>query len=42
MDGIWTPALLNQKMQALVWKEKVWGVPWGIFWHLNELTRMIR
>jgi hypothetical protein len=33
-----TPALLNQKIQALVWKESVWGVPWGIFWHLNELT----
>lgn len=33
-----TPASLNQKIQALVWKEAVWGVPWGIFWHLNELT----
>jgi hypothetical protein len=33
-----TPAILNQKIQALVWKESVWGVPWGIFWHLNELT----
>ena len=32
------PAVLNQKIQALVWKERVWGVPWGIFWHLNELT----
>jgi hypothetical protein len=32
-----TPAALNQKIQALVWKESVWGVPWGIFWHLNEL-----
>jgi hypothetical protein len=32
------PAALNQKIQALVWKESVWGVPWGIFWHLNELT----
>jgi hypothetical protein len=32
------PAVLNQKIQALVWKEMVWGVPWGIFWHLNELT----
>jgi hypothetical protein len=32
------PAVLNQKIQALVWKEEVWGVPWGIFWHLNELT----
>jgi hypothetical protein len=34
-----TPASLNRKIQALVWKESVWGVPWGIFWHLNELTQ---
>lgn len=34
-----TPASLNQKIDALVWKESVWGVPWGIFWHLNELTQ---
>jgi len=34
-----TPALLNEKIQALVWKEEVWGVPWGVFWHLNELTQ---
>lgn|GEM_PF-1654343 len=33
------PALLNQRIQALVWKESVWGVPWGIFWHLNELMQ---
>ena len=33
-----TPAALNQKIQALVWKQRVWGVPWGVFWHLNELT----
>jgi hypothetical protein len=32
------PAALNQKIQALVWKQMVWGVPWGVFWHLNELT----
>jgi hypothetical protein len=32
------PAVLNQKIQALVWKEAVWGLPWGIFWHLNELS----
>ncbi len=32
------PSQLNQKIQALVWKEMVWGVPWGVFWHLNELT----
>ena len=35
-----TPASLNQKIQALVWKEKVWGVPWGIFWHWNATTLM--
>jgi hypothetical protein len=34
-----TPTILNQKIQALVWKQSVWGVPWGIFWHLNELTQ---
>jgi parallel beta-helix repeat protein len=33
-----TPAILNQKIQALVWKESVWGVPWGIFWHWNATT----
>jgi hypothetical protein len=32
------PAMLNQKVQALVWKESVWGVPWGIFWHWNAMT----
>jgi parallel beta-helix repeat protein len=32
------PATLNQKIQALVWKESVWGVPWGIFWHWNATT----
>ena len=30
------PAILNQKIEALVWKESVWGVPWGIFWHWNS------
>jgi hypothetical protein len=34
-----TPAMLNQKIQALVWKEQVWGVPWGVFWHNQELTQ---
>ncbi len=33
------PASLNQKIEALVWKQMVWGVPWGIFWHLDELTQ---
>ena len=34
-----TAAMLNQKIQALVWKEMVWGLPWAIFWHNNELTQ---
>ncbi|HXY78863.1 MAG TPA: hypothetical protein VEH47_08615 [Candidatus Acidoferrales bacterium] len=34
-----TPVQLNQKIQALVWKEMVWGVPWGIFWHNNEMVQ---
>jgi hypothetical protein len=29
------PGALQQKVQALVWKQMVWGVPWGIFWHYN-------
>lgn len=33
-----TPARLGEKIQALVWKQRVWGVPWAIFWHINELT----
>jgi hypothetical protein len=33
-----TAAILNQKIQALVWKQMVWGVPWAIFWHNQELT----
>ena len=34
-----TAGALNQKVQALVWKEMVWGVPWGIFWHYNATTQ---
>jgi hypothetical protein len=34
-----TPAALNSHIQALVWKERVWGVPWSVFWHLNELVQ---
>ena len=33
------PSALNQKVQALVWKQMVWGVPWGIFWHFNGTTQ---
>lgn len=29
---------LVNKLQALVFKSAVWGVPIGIFWHLNELA----
>ena len=29
---------LANKLQALVFKSAVWGVPFGIFWHVNELT----
>jgi parallel beta helix pectate lyase-like protein len=31
-------ASLNKKVQAMVWKQMVWGVPWGIFWHYNAAT----
>jgi len=29
---------LANKLQALVFKSAVWGVPIGIFWHVNELS----
>ncbi len=29
---------LASKLQALVFKSAVWGVPFGIFWHVNELA----
>jgi hypothetical protein len=29
---------LVNKLQALVFKSAVWGVPIGIFWHVNELA----
>ncbi len=38
MDGARRRRVLNQKIQALMWKESVWGVPWGIFWHWNATT----
>ncbi len=31
-------AQLINKLRALVFKSAVWGVPYGIFWHVNELT----
>ena len=30
-------AQLANKLRALVFKSAVWGVPFGIFWHVNEL-----
>jgi hypothetical protein len=33
-----TDAQLTNKLQALVFKSAVWGVPFGIFWHVNELS----
>ncbi len=29
---------LAKKIHALVFKSSVWGVPYGIFWHMNELS----
>ena len=34
-----TDAQFANKLRALVFKSAVWGVPMGIFWHVNELTR---
>lgn len=34
-----TDAQFANKLRALVFKSAVWGVPMGIFWHWNELTR---
>ncbi len=33
-----TDAQLTNKFSALVFKSAVWGVPYGIFWHVNELS----
>ena len=33
-----TDVQLANKIRALVFKSAVWGVPIGIFWHVNELT----
>jgi len=33
-----TDAQLANKILALVFKSAVWGVPIGIFWHVNELS----
>ena len=29
---------LANKFRAIVFKSAVWGVPFGIFWHVNELS----
>jgi hypothetical protein len=29
---------LANKLRAMVFKSAVWGVPYGIFWHVNELS----
>jgi hypothetical protein len=33
-----TDKQLVNKLQALVFKSAVWGVPFGLFWHVNELS----
>lgn len=33
-----TRSQLSNRIRALVFKSAVWGVPYGIFWHMNELT----
>jgi hypothetical protein len=33
-----TDAQLANKLRALVFKSAVWGVPMGIFWHVNEMS----
>lgn len=32
-----TDAQFANKLRAIVFKSSVWGVPFGIFWHVNEL-----
>jgi len=33
-----TDSQFANKLRALVFKSAVWGVPFGIFWHVNELS----
>jgi peptidoglycan/xylan/chitin deacetylase (PgdA/CDA1 family) len=33
-----TSAQLEARIAALTWKSSVWGAPYGVFWHLNELN----
>lgn len=33
-----TDTQLSNKIRALAFKSAVWGVPYGLFWHMNELS----
>jgi len=33
-----TAQQMDARIASLVWKGSVWGVPYGIFWHKDELT----
>lgn len=33
-----TQAQMDARIATLVWKSSVWGAPYGVFWHLNELS----
>lgn len=33
-----TATAMDARIASLVWKSAVWGAPYGVFWHLNELT----
>jgi hypothetical protein len=33
-----TDSQLANKLRAMVFKSAVWGVPFGMFWHINELS----
>ncbi len=33
-----TAQQLDARIAALLWKASVWGAPYGLFWHLNELS----
>jgi hypothetical protein len=37
LQGLST-ATLDAMMAALVWKSSVWGAPYGVFWHIDELS----
>ena len=33
-----TAAQMDARIAALLWKGSVWGAPYGVFWHLNEIN----